>query len=121
MTGAPFQTYWHTEIDVDALWEVISEQKTQNSMVTTGSFFGSGNNQEQNEVGLAYSHAYSVMDAIQLSNGERLLVLRNPWGKETFNGTYSDSSSKWTDELRLEAEHVESNDGKFFITIGEYH
>ena len=59
-------------------------------MVTAGSFYGTGNNQEQNAVGLAYSHAYSVQEAITLSNGVRLLALRNPWGRETFNGTYSD-------------------------------
>ena len=120
MTGAPYQVYWHKDIDADSLWTVISESKAAGSMVTAGSYVGTGNNQDQNKVGLAFAHAYSVLETVSLSNGDRLLALRNPWGKETFNGTYSDSGQAWTDELRLEANHSDSNDGKFFITIEEY-
>ena len=39
---------------------------------------------------------------------------------ETFNGTWSDTSDFWTDELRQEADHVHNDDGKFFISIEDY-
>ena len=35
----------------------------------------------------------------------RLVQMRNPWGEETFNGTWSDASEIWTDELRAQADH----------------
>ena len=46
MTGAPYQAYWHSETDVDTLWQIISGNKTEGSMVTAGSYYGTGNNQE---------------------------------------------------------------------------
>ena len=53
-----------------------------------------------------------------------MVVLRNPWGIEKFNGTWSDSDyESWTDELREEAKvAVEEweNDGKFFMSLLDY-
>ena len=89
-------------------------------MVTAGAYFGTGSDQDQNEVGLAYSHAFSILETVTLSTGDRLLGLRNPWGQETFNGTWSDTSDAWTDELREEANHLSNDDGKFFISIEDY-
>ena len=89
-------------------------------MVTAGTYFGSGNDFETNEVGIAYAHAFSILDTVTLSTGDRLLALRNPWGLEKFNGTWSDSDDSWTDELREEANHTNNDDGKFFISIEDY-
>ena len=89
-------------------------------MVTVGSFIGTGNDQDLNAVGLANAHAYSVLEAMTLSTGDRVLALRNPWGKETFNSTWSDSSEVWTEDLRQEANHTSNVDGKFFISIKDY-
>ena len=38
------------------------------------------------------------------AGGERLLQLRNPWGKLEWRGDWSDTSSKWTPRLRAELE-----------------
>ena len=87
-------------------------------MITVGSFTLSGlSDQDRNEVGIPYSHAYSVLEAIELSTGDKIVAIRNPWGSETFNGTWGDKSTAWTDKLRIEADHISNDDGKFFISI----
>ena len=120
MTGSPFVSYWHNKTDADSLWQILTDEKAEHSMITAGSYIGTGSDKDTNEVGLAYSHAYSILETIELSTGDRLLALRNPWAREAFNGTWSDTSDAWTDELREEANHLSNNDGKFFISIEDY-
>ena len=59
---------------------------------------------------------------MELSNGERLVKMRNPWGSERYRCDYSDGSSKWTPELREEAGATATvvNDGVFFMTMRDY-
>ena len=80
----------------------------------------------QNEVGLALSHAYSVLGAKEIvdirdNSKVRLVKIRNPWGKEDYHGNFSDKSDKWTDDLRTKAGAVNKNDGEFFMPIEDYH
>jgi len=42
-------------------------------------------------------------------------------GSETYDGPYSDKSSKWTHLLREEADWSDVNDGVFFVPIEVYH
>lgn len=56
--------------------------------------------------GLSTSHAYSVISvkAISLDDGkiERLIQLRNPWGRRSWNGEWSDNSAEWTPRIQHE-------------------
>lgn len=76
-----------------------------------------------NSCGLTNGHAYVVLSAIELSNGARLVKVRNPWGKERYRCAYSDLSPLWTPELRKEAGVTEEgvNDGIFYMTIEDYY
>ena len=46
--------------------------------------------------GLVSGHAYSLLAAKELSNGVRLVKLRNPWGRFEWKGAWSDNSELWT-------------------------
>ena len=50
-------------------------------------------------------------------NGERLMKMRNPWGKEKYTGPYHDGDSVWTDEMKQEVGFVGGNDGTFFMPL----
>ena len=65
--------------------------------------------------GIFEGHAYSIMDAKEIK-GERLLKLRNPWGKKEWTGRWSDGSSEWTAEWMQLLDHKFGNDGIFWIS-----
>ena len=70
-------------------------------------------------------HAYTVLGTklikdIRDNTDVKLVKIRNPWGAEDYKGDYSDSSTKWTDDLRTKAGSVIKNDGEFFMPIDLY-
>lgn len=57
-------------------------------------------------------------DARTLKNGERLVKLRNPWGKlkkGIWDGPWSDGSKEWTNAAKEELGHTFGNDSVFWI------
>ena len=60
MTGAPFYEYYHPETSVDELWDLIVQRSADGWMITAGSIPGMSD-QHQDEYGIAYSHAYTVL------------------------------------------------------------
>ena len=71
--------------------------------------------------GLETRHAYSILDARTLKEKEpekefRLLKVRNPWGKDEWTGAWSDKSEMWTPERRELLQHMDKDDGVFWIT-----
>ena len=93
-------------------------------MISAGTETGPGTDQEKNEVGLPYMHAFSIMKLLTVTDADgvehRLVQMRNPWGEEYFNGDWSDSSNRWTSDLREQADHLQDNDGKFFMSYEDY-
>ena len=66
-------------------------------------------------------HAFTVLEAKELSNGVKLIKVRNPWGKEKYHGPWSDRSDKWTNALKDEVDLVVDNqDGIFWTDIDTY-
>jgi len=71
-------------------------------------------------VGLQTEHAYSVLELV--ANGEdRLLRLRNPWGRGEYTGRYGSGWDGWTPELkhRVGAYGMEGS-GVFFIEFRDF-
>lgn len=58
---------------------------------------GAGDDSEKTKDGLSKSHAYTVIGVHTLSDGTRLVKIRNPWGEEGYKGAWSDNSNKWTE------------------------
>ena len=54
--------------------------------------------------GLVWGHAYTVLSTVVVTDANgvstRLVKLRNPLARDYFNGDWSDSSDKWTDDLK---------------------
>jgi len=65
-------------------------------------------------------HAYTVLGHVVLSNGTKLVKMRNPWGSEKFHGRWSDDSNLWTEQFKQEAGWVKANDGVFFMQLEDY-
>ena len=115
LTGAPYETIKHKQISVDDLWERLSLYDGSNAILMAGS--ADGSDKDTNAEGVVLGHAYTVLGVKKLSNGVRLVKLRNPWGTDSYHGDWSDKSSLWTPELRKEAGAVDANDGIVHMTV----
>lgn len=90
-----------------------SEHETKMAFLTAEiSTAGGHSSAELLSRGLCAGHAYSVLDAIELPTGERLIHLRNPWGKFEWNGPWCDSDPRWTPETRSFCRMAAQKDGK---------
>lgn len=75
--------------------------------------------------GLVSSHAYSVLDAVKLVSGTKLVQLRNPWGSGEWLGPYGDndaSTARWMDTagLSLLGRTIKKEDGKFWMAVNDF-
>ncbi|KAF8309417.1 cysteine proteinase [Clavulina sp. PMI_390] len=69
-----------------------------------------------------YSHAYSIIKAIE-HKGKRFLRIRNPWGNSEWTGRWSDGSSEWTPEwlsALIELGHSFGDDGSFVMEYEDF-
>lgn len=119
MTGSP--AFWHTPSDYSEadLWAMIMEHNDANEIMMA-STPGDGNDQDQDALGIAKSHAYACLGGVTVNNGSdvNLVKIRNPWGQgENYKGPWCDSCSEWTPELRAAAGSVVGDDGVWFIPL----
>ena len=124
LTGAPFFTTWHggSTDDAEDLWKYIDEELTKKSMVTTSTPY-TGSDADFNDFGLAQTHAYTVLETLEVQAGEqsqKLYKMRNPWGTENYNGDWSDKSSLWTEILKKTHSIKMENDGIWYISAEDY-
>lgn len=70
--------------------------------------------------GLVAGHAYAVIQCID-AKGNKLMQLRNPWGKFEWDGDWSDRSNKWTEEMIREVNPVlDEEDGTFWMCFEDF-
>ncbi|KAG0647477.1 Stomach-specific M-type calpain [Hyphodiscus hymeniophilus] len=104
-------------LDIDEFWnnEIMKVNKEFVFGCSTGLLDGGYGTRE----GISEGHAYVIMEARELSSGERLLKLRNPWGKGkkgNWEGAWSDGSKEFTPEAQQELNHKFGNDSVFWIS-----
>ncbi|KAH8589092.1 hypothetical protein B0O99DRAFT_655624 [Bisporella sp. PMI_857] len=105
-------------LDTDEFWknEIMKVNKEFLFGCSTGLLDGRYGTRD----GFSDGHAYVIIEARELSTGQRLLKLRNPWGKSkkgNWEGSWSDGSKEFTPEAQLELNHKFGNDGAFWISF----
>ena len=116
LTGAPLDNNYHGQagdLDVNALWNKLFKLNADGEILQAGSK-GSNDAMKTSE-GIVMGHAYNILDLKQLSNGQRLIKMQNPWSKDVFTGAWSDSSTNWTAALRSEVGLTVADDGVFWM------
>ena len=110
-------------ISENELWKAFQEAMNNNFIMTAGTS-GDVYNLDLEEMGLAPGHAYTLLEAkeVSTSNGnEKLVHLRNPWGNGEWSGDWSDASRKWTNDLRNQCDNYErKNDGSFWMSFSDF-
>jgi len=73
---------------------------------------------------LVTGHAYTLLGIQELTqDGEvvqQLIKLRNPWGKEQYDGPWKDDDPQWTEEFKEQAGLTVANDGIFHIPLDDF-
>jgi len=130
--GAPYRSYEvnpHMKpAELDAVWKRVADADAADYVMCGGVNDHPGVDLEKT-VGIIEGHAYSLLHACQLSTGERLVALRNPWGKTEWKGAWSDDSELWTEEAKREvarfggaapgSSHAQ-DDGSFWMAFDDY-
>ncbi|RNJ53192.1 hypothetical protein D7B24_002271 [Verticillium nonalfalfae] len=114
LTGGVTTELYTTDIlSKEVFWKQKLLRVNQDCLISCSTGFASRGRGERN--GIVEMHAYSVMKAVEL-NGERLVHLKNPWGKGEWKGAWSDGSKEWTPEWLRQLNHTFGDDGAFWIS-----
>ncbi|KAI2469296.1 cysteine proteinase [Annulohypoxylon bovei var. microspora] len=104
-------------LDVDEFWDQEFSKVNKEFLFGCSTGLLDGGYGDRN--GIREGHAYVVMDARTLKDGQRLVKLRNPWGKNRkgmWEGPWSDGSKEWNNDVKEELDHKFGNDSVFWIT-----
>ena len=95
ITGAPYERYEHSKMDKDDLWNRLVTHDRNNDIMSCVSPAGSDKTTDAS--GLVQGHAFTLIGTVWLSDGNRLLKIRNPHGSEKYHGAWSDlDTDNWT-------------------------
>lgn len=131
LTGSPCESFMlhkarnpandSEAIDKDMIWAQLLSCRTAGFLM--GASCGGDTEPDEEPaytvVGLQTHHAYSVLDVKDV-HGIRLLRLRNPWGRFSWTGDWSDASPLWTPELRYELMAHGSEEGVFWLSLEDF-
>ncbi|OCL06143.1 cysteine proteinase, partial [Glonium stellatum] len=110
----------------ERLWKELLNVNKQFIFAASSPSLGPDNEARR---GLALSHAYSVLKAVEEEDEDgkkvRLVLIRNPWGRRTWNGVgewngpWSDGSKEWTPYWMNKLNHRFGDDGEFWMSYDD--
>ncbi|KAL0246636.1 hypothetical protein GEMRC1_007847 [Eukaryota sp. GEM-RC1] len=106
-----------SEIASGALWRKMRNYVESGYLLGAGS--PSGKDTDISSFGIVQGHAYSILQCVEVEN-LKLIQLRNPWGDSSWKGDYGPTSTKWTAKLKKRLDFSSVDDGKFWMTYGDY-
>ena len=99
--------------------DLLEAFKNKNYLVSLSTH---SNVNSKKDSGLASNHAYSVLDAVEITSKNKkvnLVKLRNPYGYHEWNGDWSDDSPLWGSEEKAQVKFSENEDGIFFMSMND--
>ncbi|KAI1463907.1 cysteine proteinase [Daldinia caldariorum] len=117
LTGGVTSELYTTDIlDKEYFWK--EELMKVNAEFLFGCSTGMWGSYWGDRKGIYELHAYSIMKAVDI-DGQRLVLLKNPWGRGEWTGPWSDGSKEWTAEWLVKLNHRFGDDGNFWISYDD--
>nr|KAG5695769.1 hypothetical protein BaRGS_013857 [Batillaria attramentaria] len=111
------------QIDPDLIWAKLHSCRDMKFLM--GASCGGGNMKADDahfeKMGLRSRHAYSILD-VQEVEGHRLVRLRNPWGRFSWKGDWSDASDLWqtiSKEAKQQVMAYGEQEGIFWMSFAD--
>lgn len=141
LTGAPCTTYFNDESTAEERWEIILDADNRHYIMAAGTkdLNQDGKDEIEEKSGIVGNHAYSMLEAVELVRDggdwrkvqkhedstrmrgvQKLVKLRNPWGKGEWKGAFSDKDSRMTSQLRTLLDHKDEEDGCFYMPFDDF-
>ena len=115
LNGSPSIKINHREDSKEELWNMLQTYDSEHHRGMLIAATPGDTDAETNSSGLRQNHSYTVLGVRRLNSGQRVIKVRNPWGSETFTGTYSDSTI--SNSVLQELDHSEGDDGVFYMSL----
>jgi hypothetical protein len=82
LNGSPYERFWNKNLSEAEIWKLLSEHDhdTTRSLMIAGTPCSGGSDDTTNINGLVNCHAFTILGIQELSTGEKLVKMRNPWG-----------------------------------------
>lgn len=119
LSGAPYTSYGHSDYSQDEIWAHLHDADGNDKIIQVNT--NGSNNDYTDWQGLVNGHAYTVLGCVELTSGDKLVKMRNPWASELYTGAWCDKCSEWNDVTKDEAGWVDADDGMFFMSISAFH
>lgn len=126
-------TVYTGKISATEVWGKLQELVANRWPITTScaaTVEGQRIEGKDDDAGLVRHHSYSLVGAVQMPCGERLVRVRNPWGHFEWKGKWADDDAEhWTEENKAFVDAVpesggalghDSSDGMFFLPLQDY-
>ena len=117
MRGGPYESLETKYMTPDDIWNLVKDNVAKGNLLTAGSKQSEdGSDKHNDKWGIVMSHAYTVIDALTLSNGMQLVKLRNPHASDCYRGAYGAESPLWTEKLKKEIpDATNADDGYIYL------
>ncbi|CAD8122197.1 unnamed protein product [Paramecium sonneborni] len=127
LTGAPSEYFIRkaeTLKDADLCWDFMEKNDKQKYILTASSETNVNGLELDNGGGIVSQHCYAILDLQSVigSDGQpdRIIKMRNPWGRKEWTQDWSDNSTKWTPELRQRLQVQQKDDGLFWMSVKDF-
>ena len=91
MMGTPWDFKFTSITPGDEIWDYLVQHIQARRDIVTASA-NEGRDTTTDKWGIVLGHGYSILGAIQLRDGTRLVRARNPWGFDSYMGEYGSES-----------------------------
>lgn len=112
--GASMNIFTADILSKDRLWADLKKVNHEFLFGCSTADWGEGDTATKGRGGLVGNHAYSILRAVDYKN-EKLVLVKNPWGKQEWTGPWSDGSKEWTSDSIRDLDHSFGDDGVFWI------
>lgn len=138
LSGAPTDSFYYSSSPYtgEQAWTALTAAASQKYIIEASTASNGGGDSHSNQWGIPFGHAYTILGTCTLTDTsgnvlDKVMKLRNPWGKDSFNNAGGTYIGKWNDAdpawANVSPSVISScgysnnvNDGIFFVSSSEF-